>query len=332
MIITRSPLRISFCGGGSDLPGFCSREVGACISATLDKAVYVSVNQNTLNNKIRISYSQTELVDSIFEVQHDIVRETLRMFLEADPGWDPRGLEVVSVADLPAQTGLGSSGAFTVGLIQALQALRGRFDTPYSLARAASFVEMQRCRKPIGYQDQTASAFGGLRFYRFNDEGVFDAESLDWVPARGELQRRLLLVDMGSRSPSEDALSKLDLTDSKDTATIRSMSNLAGAFRDALVQKEIDECGSILASSWDLKASLEGTTTPEIDELYTFARENGAIGGKLCGAGGRGMFLLFTKSGSLARSHLAIAIQQKFKYRCLGVAFDPNGSRVVYSS
>lgn len=332
MIVVRSPLRISFVGGGSDIPPFCTKgEFGACVSSTIDSSVYVSVNHRPIEKTIRVSYSCTEIVDEVDEIQHELVRETLKMFLDADPGWDSRGLEIVSSADLPSETGLGSSGAFTVGLIQALNCLLKRYDSPFDLSRAASFIEMTRCRAPIGYQDQTASAYGGLRLYEFDDEGLVRSELLSGVDLRA-LQRRLLLVDLGTRQPSNEALSKLDPSDSRDRSTVRSLANLAKAFRDALLKGELDECGEIIEASWALKSQLEGVSTPEIDQFYEFTKENGAIGGKLCGAGGRGMFLLFTRSNSLVRSQLSMSIKSKFNYRSIPVQLYPDGSKPVYSS
>lgn len=335
MIVTKSPLRVSFVGGGSDLPNFCSKEQGVVVSSAISESVFVIINQRRTDGKIRVSYNQTELVDEIPEIQHDIVRETLLMFLAADKGWDPRGLEIASFGDLPAQTGLGSSGAFTVGLIQALAFHLGNAYSPSRMSEMASFVEILRCKKPIGYQDQTASAFGGLKLYRFDDRQI-NEEDLWRIPYRDDLQKRLLLVDLGSRGPSSEPLEKLNLSEgpdqSQNMATIRSMANLAETFRDAFIDGKIDECGEILDASWSLKRSLEGVTNPEIDSFYEFAKEHGAIGGKLCGAGGRGMFLLLLGPGEFRRESLGMGIKQEFGYRTLGVQFEPQGSRVVYSS
>lgn len=252
------------------------------------------------------------------------------MFHEADFGWDLRGLEIVSIADLPAQTGLGSSGAFTVGLINALAAEKKLLYSSKQFSDFASFVEMTRCKKPIGYQDQTASSFGGLKSYQFGPEGLISFEDLWSRELVGDLQRRLLLVDLGSRKPSSEALKKIDLNfeDSRDTATVRSLANLAWTFRDAFLSGKIDECGEILHGAWNLKAQLEGVSDESIDFFYKFARDNGAIGGKLCGAGGRGMFLLLARRN--ARIDLSVAIDRRFGYRTIGVQFEPYGSRVVY--
>lgn len=329
MIITRTPLRVSFVGGGSDLPGFCSREAGHCISATISESVYVIVNRKRSPDKIRISYSRTELVDEVSQIEHDIVRETLKMFLESDPNWYVGNLEIASIADLPTQTGLGSSGAFTVGLIQALASSKEVYYSPRQLAEYASYVEIHKCGKPIGLQDQTASAFGGLRAYTFEDDRVVDCEDLGGYPSSRKLQRRLLLVDLRTRGPSSEPLSQLNFEDSRVRSTIRSMSNLAEGFRDALVRENLDECGEILDASWSLKRRLDGVTNEEIDRVYSFAREHGAIGGKICGAGGRGMLLLFSRESR--RPDLAIALQQEFRLSSIGVQFEPFGSRVVYS-
>lgn len=331
MIIVRSPLRVSFVGGGSDLPGYCSRAVGSVVSTTIRESVYISVNQRPLDSKIRVQYSKLEVVDDIADIEHDIVREALRVFAESDPNWDLRGLEIVSTADLPSQMGLGSSGAFTVGLVQAIGALQRRYIDPYELAQIASDVEIRRCEKPIGYQDQTASAYGGFRYYEFRDMGLTHCEDLSRFELE-KLRRSLFLVDLSSRRPSSDVLSKVNSERVDTEESLRSLAGLSKMFRSALSHGDIRECGRLLDTNWEIKSELEGVASDEINEFYSFVRERGAIGGKLCGAGGRGAFLVMVEPSTLKKADLQIAIQQKYGYRCLDVVFEPAGSRVIYSS
>jgi D-glycero-alpha-D-manno-heptose-7-phosphate kinase len=192
MIISRTPLRISFAGGGSDLPAFYSKETGAVLSTSIDKYIYITVNKK-FDRKIRASYSVTEIVDKVEDLRHELIRESLNL---VNP---PHGIEITSISDIPSQgTGLGSSSTYTVGLLNALYAYIGQQAGAEHLAQEACFIEIERCGKPIGKQDQYIAAYGGLQFIQFNsDESVFVDPVICQLETKVKLQRRLLLLYTG---------------------------------------------------------------------------------------------------------------------------------------
>ena len=314
-ILARSPLRISFVGGGSDLPSFCHEEPGRVVSAAIDRYVYISVAPRY--SGIRVSYSRTENVDRVDAIQHDIVRETLKHLMLDN-------VEIVSMADISAGAGLGSSGAFTTALLTALYALNGVHPYPESTFNQASTIEMIKCNKPIGYQDQAASAFGGFASYTFNGSLV-SRDDLSFCKHTDDLFSRLLLVDTGLRGRSTDALNR----QSFDRDATRLMADLASTFVHLLLNGEVDECGGVINDYWKLKRSL-GASNDQVDSIYAYAHQRGAIGGKLCGAGGRGMMLFITHPG-MVRS-LASDIYEKFDLRTLIPHLSRDGARIVYSS
>lgn len=321
MIITRTPLRVSFVGGGSDLPAFYREEPGCVVSAAIDKYVYLSVNAH-YGGGVRISYSRTENVADARAVDHPLVRAAL------DRAGIRRGIEIVSVADVPAGTGLGSSSSFTVGLLAALSAYNGEFITTDALAAQACRIEIHDCRAPIGKQDQYAAAFGGLRCYTFHPDERVSIEAL--APPAEVMQafeRRLLLLAIGEPRAANGVLARqaASLCDSRERASVRAMANLAGAFRDALLAGRLDELGSILDGAWRLKRARAGVTNGAIDDAYTRARALGAQGGKLCGAGGSGFLLLY------APEDRHEAIVKALGLRPLPIRIAPQGSAVVYA-
>jgi D-glycero-alpha-D-manno-heptose-7-phosphate kinase len=322
VIITRTPLRISFAGGGSDLPAFFADEPGMVVSATIDRFVCLTVTTK-YDGAVRVSYSQTENVDCARDVFHPLVREALAL---ADIR---RGVEIVSVADLPSGTGLGSSSAFTVGLLLALAAHQGRFTTAEQLATDACTVEIGRCQAPIGKQDQYAAAYGGLRAYTFHPDGGVGAEALALVgDARAAFESHLLLLDTGRRHNASVLLAgqSAAMRDSRKRATIRAMANLAATFRDALLSGNLRECGDLLDAAWRLKRNVvQGITDDPIDNWYSAALRAGAWGGKLCGAGGGGFLLL------LAPPERHAAIARAVGLRALPVRLSDAGASVIYS-
>jgi D-glycero-alpha-D-manno-heptose-7-phosphate kinase len=317
MIITRTPLRISFVGGGSDLPAFYHEEPGMVVSATIDKYVYLSVNPK-YDGSVRVSYSKTENVTWAREVEHELVRACLQMANVRS------GIEVVSVADVPHGTGLGSSSSFTVGLLTALYAHQGEFHPADGIAHDACHVEIGMCHQPIGLQDQYAAAFGGLRCYIFQPDDGVHIEQLAIPPeVLSQFEGRLLLFDTGLRRDARDILSQID---ARNRPEIRALSNMAGAFRDALICGNLDECGDILDSAWRMKRNVIGGLTAErIDTWYAIAKGMGAIGGKLCGAGGGGFMLFYAPEDKHAGIIRALGL------RCVPFRFTHQGATVVYA-
>lgn len=317
MIITRTPYRISFVGGGSDMAAFYRHEPGCVVSATIDRYLTIVVTRK-YDDDVRVSYSQTENVQRANEVAHPLVRAALSLANVQ------KGIEIVSVGDIPSGSGLGSSSAFTVGLLHALYALQGEFATADYLARGACVAEIEMARSPIGKQDQYAAAFGGLKCYTFHEDGRVSVEALP-IDTEG-LGHYLLLCDTGVRRDANPILAAQSdaMRDSRKRADVRAMANLARAFRDALLAARLEECGAILDAAWRHKREL-GATTDQIDAWYTQARAAGAWGGKVCGAGGGG-FLLF-----LAPPERHADIKHALGLRAVPIRLSAHGSQVVYA-
>jgi D-glycero-alpha-D-manno-heptose-7-phosphate kinase len=291
MIISRTPLRVSFFGGGSDLPAHYRRSGGAVLSTAIDKSVYVTVSRK-FDDAVRVSYSRTEEVDRASEVEHPLVREALGLLGVAG------GVEITSVADIPARgTGLGSSSAFTVGLLNALHAHLGQYAPAARLAEEACHIEIELCGEPIGKQDQYAAAFGGFNLIRFHEDETVEVRKVV-CPASllRELRERLLFFYTGVTRSASALLSEQAANVAKESAAASATRELAcfaeSAF-EALCAGRIDALASMMDHSWRLKRSLaKGVSNSFIDEAYDVARAAGAEGGKLLGAGGGG-FLMF---------------------------------------
>lgn len=324
MIISRTPLRVSFFGGGSDLPAYYRRHGGAVLSTAIDKSVYVTVSRK-FDDAIRVSYSRTEEVASALQVEHPLVREALTL-LEIEGG-----IEITSVADIPAAgTGLGSSSSFTVGLLNALHAFRGRYATAIDLAQESCRIELERCGEPIGKQDQYAAAFGGFNFIRFHpDETV---EVMKAVCPRGvldDLQSRLLFFYTGvTRSASallKAQSAKVGEKGEKSDATGELVRMAETAFGE-LCKGNVDSFGPMLHDAWEIKRQLtDGITNPMIDEAYQAAMAAGAEGGKVLGAGGGGFLMFFAPR----KRHDAIR-QALHGLRETPFSFAPQGSSIIF--
>jgi len=322
MILTRTPFRVSFAGGGSDLPEFYRRSAGAVLSCTIDKAMYIAVHPY-FHDKIRIKYSRTEDVASAAEVEHPLVRECLNMV-----GIE-RGMEIASFADVPAGTGMGSSSAFTVGLLHALWARSGKKPNARELATAACEIEIERAKEPIGKQDQFAAAYGGLNFIQFKpDESVAVHPVKCAVKTREELSRRLLLFYIGLERPAASILSEQgrNMADKDKFRSVEQMVELAAELRNALEKDNLDSFGDILDQGWKLKRGLaSGITNDVVETNYRKAREAGAAGGKLLGAGSGGFLLLSCDPAKQKQVREALA-----GLREMPVALTMSGSELVH--
>lgn len=326
MIISQTPFRISFAGGGSDLPAYYLEHGGAVVSTAIDKYVYVTVSRK-FDHSLRVSYSRTEEVEKASQLQHPIVREGLGMVgLEA-------GLEITSVADIPSRgTGLGSSSSFAVGLMHALHAIEGRHVSSGQLADEACRIEIEKCGEPIGKQDQYAAAFGGLNYIEFKKDGSVEVAPIT-LPraARENLDRHLLMFYTGITRSASGILagqSKALVDEGKKAEVMHKMVSYAGDLRDELWKGNLDAMGRILHENWLLKRTLTaGISSSEIDGWYDRAMKAGALGGKLLGAGGGG-FLLF-----YAPPHKHTCISAALSdLRRLEFSFEPRGSRIVFVS
>lgn len=322
MIVTRAPLRISFVGGGSDLPAFYREESGACVSAAIDKYITVAIGRK-FDPSIRVCYSQTETVDDVADLQHELVRAALQML-------DVRShIEIHSLADIPSGTGLGSSSTYTVALLHALYAHFGRHAGAGLLARRACEIEIGRCRKPIGRQDQYAAAFGGLRQYTFHPDDSVTVMPILAEPAIIQTFRdRLLLLYTGRTRDATPLLAQQSqaVKSQAGRAATRDMVALAHQFHGALLDSRLGDLGEILHEAWMLKRSLgTGISSDAIDAWYKRARYAGAMGGKVLGAGGGGFLLIYAEP----EQHPAI-IQALPELRAVSFGFAAHGSAIVY--
>jgi D-glycero-alpha-D-manno-heptose-7-phosphate kinase len=324
MIISRTPLRISFAGGGSDLPAFYRQGPGAVVSTAINKYIYITVNLK-FDHKIRASYSRTEMVDTVDQLQHELIREALKL---VDIGG---AIEITSISDIPSQgTGLGSSSTYTVGLLNALYAYRHHSAGAERLAREACYIEIDRCGKPIGKQDQYIAAYGGLQFIRFNpDESVFVDVVVCAPETKRKLEDGLLLLYTGLVRSSADILSEQSRNTQADEAkrnSLRRMVNLAEQMREALLRDDLGGFGEVLHSGWMEKRKLaSGISKPSIDEWYSRARAHGAIGGKILGAGGGGFLLLYAPPER--HGEICDALPE---LRPIDFSFSPQGSKLIY--
>ena len=320
MVITRTPFRMSFAGGGTDMPGFYRADEGAVTGTAINKYMYLIVNKR-FDRTIRVSYSRTEIVNTVHEIQHPIVREAMKLTGVTEQ------VEIVSIADIPAQTGLGSSSSFTVGLLNALYAYRGVLRSAEELAREACTLELDVLGEPIGKQDQYLAAYGNLRHIRFHPN---DAVSVEYVlmPAerREAFQERLLLMYMGRTEAASTVLSDQQSRTEQNRTALRAMRALAVQCRDALVGGRLDDVGDLLHEGWEMKKRLaDGISDETIDGWYEAARKLGARGGKVLGAGGRGFLLLYCPPEHRKRvlAGLPQLVHTPF-------AFEPDGTRVIY--
>jgi D-glycero-alpha-D-manno-heptose-7-phosphate kinase len=322
MIISRTPLRVSFAGGGSDLAAFYRQEVGAVTSTAIDKYIYITVNKK-FDRKIRASYSVTEIVDHLDELQHELIRESLRVV-----GID-RGIEITSISDIPSQgTGLGSSSSYTVGLLNALYAFKGQHVNAERLAQEACHIEIDLCSKPIGKQDQYIAAYGGLQHVQFNsDESVF-VDPVICLPATKQiLARDSLLLYTGITRSADTILAeqKRNINNDSRMQSQRNMVRLAQELRDTLENNSLDSFGEILHQGWiDKKRLASGISNHRIDGWYEKAREHGAIGGKITGAGGGGFLLLYAPWYCHHKILKALPLQP------VSFHLEPQGSKIIY--
>ena len=325
MIISKTPCRISFAGGGSDIAAYYREHGGAVVSTTIDKYIYVALNEK-FDHRIRVSYSRTEEADTVDEVQHPIVRSCLKLLQQVRGG-----IEIVSVADIPSRgTGLGSSSSFTVGLLNGLFAYQGRAASPEELARLSCDVEIDLCGQPIGKQDQYAAAFGDLRMYRFHPDGAVSVEPLICKrQTMDTLQSNLMMFYTGIARNAGDILEQQTqaLTLDRDTQSkMHRMVQHAEMVRRALEAGDPDGVGEILHESWMLKRTLTGgISSGEIDGWYQRARKAGALGGKILGAGGGGFLLMYVPQERQPAVADALHELRRIPFR-----FEREGSKIVF--
>jgi D-glycero-alpha-D-manno-heptose-7-phosphate kinase len=324
MIISRTPFRISFVGGGSDLSAQQKVQPGAVVSTTIDKYVYVVVNKR-FDDTIRVSYTKTEIVDDFEQIQHELVREVMRLV------GIYRGVEIVTVADIPAGTGLGSSSSLTVGLLHALHTFSGKCPSAEQLAQEACKIEIDRLGKPIGKQDQYAAAYGGLNYIRFNCDGaVFLDPILCSEELKQHLDQHLIMFYTALQGQSDDILlqQRQAISNSKGKRKVlKEMAVLANLMMGALENKDFMQFGTLLHQNWELKKRANAkVSSPQIDRWYEEARQAGALGGKILGAGGRGFLLFYCRNGAQASVRKAM---HNCGLREVGFSLEAQGSKIV---
>jgi D-glycero-alpha-D-manno-heptose-7-phosphate kinase len=324
VIITRSPLRITLGGGGTDLPSYYGEHGGFLIAAAIDKYVFVTAMRPFVPG-IFLKYSRLEHVAAVDEVHHPIIREAIRLLEFRTPQ-----LEITTLADIPAGTGLGSSGSFTTALLKALYAHRRRHLHPNELAELACRIEIDTLGEPIGKQDQYIAAFGGVTCFTFNRGGSVSAEPLKMpMDALFALEDNLLLFFTGfSRSASEILADQKRRSETRDAAMLQNLhfvKDLGYRSRDALMQGDTRAFGALMHEHWVHKKQRSGgMSNSQIDEWYALGLKNGAIGGKLVGAGGGGFLMFYAEDHRRLRSAMTAAGLEEVRFR-----FDFEGTKVL---
>lgn len=324
MIISRTPFRISFVGGGSDLAAFYREHPGAVLSTSINQYMYLSTHPYFEPEHIRVKYSQTETVQELAELKHPIFKQVLEDFQIRG------GIEISSIADIPSGTGMGSSSSFTVGLIHNLSAYLRRDTSPQTLAEEACRVEIEKLKEPIGKQDQYAAAFGGLNIFRFlPDETVITEPILLEKSKLEELESSLILFYTGYQRSASSILSEQQKnTAQRDKkAVLLEMVQLVDELKSVLQQGNLNDFGRLLHENWLMKKSLAGgISIPLVDEAYETALQNGALGGKLLGAGGGGFLLFYCQPQHQPQLIKALTYIRPFPFR-----FDTLGSQIIFN-
>lgn len=327
MIISRAPVRLSMGGGGTDLPSYYEKFGGFLMAACIDSYVYVMINRR-FSNSIRLSYSKTEIVDSVGKIEHNLFREALRCLQITNQ------IEVVSIADVPASCGLGTSSSFSVALLNGLYAYKKDYISSNKIAEAACHLELDILKQPIGKQDQYAAAFGGFKAYWFHRDGTVNVEELNLnEQVLRDIENNILLFYLKNERSANLILKDQDSNSkNNDNNTLKRLHKIKelGLYTKKVFEKgNIDEFGEILHEHWLTKKRLSSKiSNPFIDEMYELARQNGAIGGKVVGAGGGGFLLLYCPHNKSA----LVSALEKTGLIPMWFSFEKEGAKIVYQS
>ena len=321
MIITKTPFRVSFCGGGSDMANFYEKYGGCVLSTSINKYCYISIHPYFNEKQTLLKYSENELVDEIDQIKHSIFRQVLK-------DMHIHGVEITSTADIPGGTGLGSSSTFTVGLLNTLSCYKGKFVSKDKLAKLACEVEIEKLGNPIGKQDQYGAALGGLNYIKFNQDGSVSHEPILMEgKTYKKLQKNLLMFYTGTTRSANTILAEQtkNITSEDKAQNLLKMCGLAKDMKVALENNDISSFGKILDEGWQLKKELaSGIANPAIDEAYKIAMKNGALGGKLLGAGGGGFLLFYCEEEKQEQLKKALGLRE------LDFTFERDGTSVIY--
>lgn len=318
----QTPLRISLFGGGTDFPAFFLEEGGCVLSSAIDKYIYVTIKQR-FDSKLRIGYTQTEMVDAVDEIHHELIREALHL-----TGIN-RGVEVTTMGDIPSEgSGLGSSSTVTVGALHAMYSYLGELVSAERLAREACSIEIDILRKPIGIQDQYIAAYGGLRFFEFLTSGEVRSEKVSVSPeAQRALNQNFMLFFTGVSRKSSSILQEQSSKMKDRLSELREIKEMAHLARQELTKGNIDTLGVLIHQSWEVKKRLaKSISSSQINEVYEVARRSGALGGKLTGAGGGGFLLLYVPYECQEKVRTALRGLQELPFR-----LEADGSKVIFN-
>ena len=326
MIISKTPLRMSFVGGGSDLPAFYRRNGGAVLSTSIDKYIYINVNKK-FDSGIRVAYSKTEEVDSVSKIEHKLVKESLK-YLDISGG-----LEITSIADIPASgSGLGSSSSFTVGLLNTLNAFNNNYCSKEKLGLESCKIEIEKCGQPIGKQDQYAAAYGGLNLIEFNkDDSVKVTPVIAKTDTIKTIEDNILVFYTGITRSATEILTKQNseiINNELKNNTLIKMVDLTYNLFNEIQNNNHKAFGEILNENWLLKKSLtDGISNKFIDDCYDTAIKAGALGGKILGAGAGGFLMFYAPKKNHKKIESSLSRLQK-----VDVKFEKNGSQIIYYS
>ena len=326
MIISRAPFRVSLGGGGTDLPSYYTKYGGFFVSGAVNRYVHIAINRRFEQDSLRVSYSTTEIVKSAEELKHPLVREALKLLGVS------RGIEIVSIADAPAATGLGSSGSFCVCLLKGLHAYLRQDVTTRDIAEEACDIAMKRLREPSGKQDEYIASFGGICSFEVDRDGAVKVQPISLsTHTLSELEANILMFYTGITRSAAPVLSRQQDAIGREEGASRMhrIKEIGIMSRDALVSGDLTRFGQLLHEHWLVKRGVtDGMTTSDIDRWYEVARQNGAIGGKVIGAGGGGFLMLYCENG---RDRLRRAMEREglteHRFR-----FEFEGAKVVYNT
>ena len=322
MIIVQTPLRISFFGGGTDFPSFYMEEGGCVLSSAIDKYIFVTIKKR-FDSKLRIGYTQTEMVDEVDQIHHELIRESLRI-TRID-----RGVEITTMGDIPSEgSGLGSSSTVTVGALHAMYAYMGEMVSAERLAREACTIEIDTLKKPIGIQDQYIAAYGGFRFFEFFPDGTVSVERVRLSPETERALNSNFMLFFTGVSRDSSSILREQVNNLKDRLSeLREIKDMAREARCAIEKENFEALGVLLHQSWELKKRLAGTiSNGRINEMYETARRAGAIGGKIAGAGGGGFLLLYVPFEHQNRVRMALRGLQELPFR-----LEADGTKVIFN-
>jgi len=322
MIISKTPLRISFVGGGTDLKSFYKHSPGMVLSTAINKYIYIAVHKHFDGKSFLLKYSKLEEGQNINKIKNNLIREAMKLT-------KVNGVEIVSMSDVPVSgVGLGSSSTFTVGLLNALYAYKGKHKSTEELAREACKIEIDILKKPIGKQDQYIATYGGLREIIFQKNGIVRTKeiSIDENQKKG-LDSNLLLFYTGKTRSANTILTKQKANTKNKLESMTKMRDLVKKMKKYLDNNELDEVGQLLHENWLEKRQLaQGITDPWIDSTYQKALDNGALGGKICGAGGGGFLLVYCKKENQNRVRRALKDLEETPF-----SFEPSGSQIIHN-